>query len=424
MIYCMKKILIISNNCLSQEGSNGRTIDNIIHGWRSDKVAQFYIQDAYPDSSICENYFRVTDIDALKSIWQGQKGNVIKQSKQKGGIASIATRRKKNTFRKLLRELVWRIRRWEGKKFHNWLASFNPDVVFFQVGDNSFMIKIALGVADKFDIPLLVFNSEGYYFQNEPNINDSNIFSKILYSFFIKDYRKNFEKMMSSTTHVLYLSSVLQDIYSKHFTTNSSVIYTPSGVKTYPFKTNLSKSKLVFSYIGNVSHNRYVPLIEVAENLHLLNNNLKLNVYGHIPNKKAKFALLSCNAINYKGTIPYYQVKEVIKNSDILIHVESSDPQLKEVLKFGFSTKIADSLMSGRLFLLYAPAYVACSKYMLKELPGIVATNSTELDALLRRVLLDSQFRHEHILKAVELANMNHSITRNNEIFFNIINSL
>ena len=64
----MKKILIISNNCLSQEGSNGRTIDNIIHGWRSDKVAQFYIQDAYPDSSICENYFRVTDIDALKSI--------------------------------------------------------------------------------------------------------------------------------------------------------------------------------------------------------------------------------------------------------------------------------------------------------------------------------------------------------------------
>lgn len=420
----MKRILIISNNCLSKGGSNGRTIDNLIHAWKADKVAQFYIHNSYPDSAFCENFFRITDVDALKSIWQGQKGQII-NSKLLGhneSVLSLTSQKKKNPLRMLLRELVWSLRRWEGVKFNNWLDSFGPEVVFFQVGDNSFMIKIAIRIAKRFKIPLVVFNSEGYFFQEESYMKNSTKFSNLFYSFFIKQYRKSFKEMMDYCSHTLYLSEVLQEIYSKRFFSESSVIYTPSDFTTYPYKEVLGQEGLVFSYIGNLGHNRHIPLIEIAEKLILINKNSKLNVYGPVPSNEAKVALLSCNGLDYKGVVSYSKVNEIIKNSDVLLHVESSDPKLKEILKFGFSTKIADSLMSGRLFILYAPNYVACAKYMLEELPTLVATNSDELEILLNKVTSDSQFRYEYSRKGVELAEKNHSFAQIKQKFSEVIN--
>lgn len=422
----MKKILVISNNCLSRGDNNGRTMDNILHGWETIKVAQFYIQNSYPDSTICENFFRVTDTEALKSIWHGQKGKIITKSikNYNNGILSIISRKKRNSLTMIFRNAVWDLRRWEGSYFYNWLDSFNPEVVFFQVGDNSFMIKIALRIAKKNNIPLIVFNSEGYFFQDDSYMKDASKISNLFYPIFRDNYRKNFKKMMDYCSNAIYLSDELRSIYLKYFKTPASVIYTPTGINTYPYKKTISVDKLVFSYIGNLGLNRHIPLIEIAKKLHSLNANLKLNVYGNILTEDSRRALLSCDEIDYKGVVNYSEVNEVIRNSDVLFHVESSDENYIEILKFGFSTKIADSLMSGRMFLLYAPPYVACTKYMLGELPSVVATNTEELDVLLKKVLTDSDFRYNSCLKEIEIAKKNHSFSHNDEMFSRIINSL
>jgi len=426
MILNMKKILVISNNCLSRGDNNGRTMDNIIHGWKSDKIAQFYIQNSYPDSSVCENFFRVTDVEALKSIWQGQKGKIINQSIQdyNQGILSKTTPSKRNPLTMIFRNIVWNLRRWEGMDFHNWLDGFNPDVVLLQVGDSSFMFKIALRIAKRYNIALVVFNSEGYFFQDASYMKAASKFSNLFYPIFIDNYRKSFKKMMDYCSNAIYISDELRNIYSTRFMIPSSVIYTPTGFNSYSYKESLSIDNLVFSYIGNLGLNRHVPLIEIAKKLKSFNTSLKLNVYGNILTDDVRVALLSCNEIEYKGAINYSEVNEVIRNSDILLHVESSDPRFKEILKFGFSTKIADSLMSGRLFLLYAPPYVACTKYILGELASVVATSTEELTILLKKVMTNSEFRYNSCLKEIEIAKKNHSYFHNDEKFSTIINSL
>ena len=62
------RVLVISNNCFSKTDSNGRTLGNFFVGWPKDRLAQFYIQNASPDFEVCENYFRVTDGQAVKAL--------------------------------------------------------------------------------------------------------------------------------------------------------------------------------------------------------------------------------------------------------------------------------------------------------------------------------------------------------------------
>lgn len=64
----------------------------------------------------------------------------------------------------MLRELVWAFKRWKSSDFEQWIENFNPNIVVLQFGDSSFMIDIALYVAQSRNIPLVVYNTEGYYF--------------------------------------------------------------------------------------------------------------------------------------------------------------------------------------------------------------------------------------------------------------------
>ena len=63
-----KKLLVISHNCFSKTGSNGRTLANYLKGWPKEKIAQIYIHPESPDFDICSQYYCISDKDVLKSI--------------------------------------------------------------------------------------------------------------------------------------------------------------------------------------------------------------------------------------------------------------------------------------------------------------------------------------------------------------------
>ena len=107
------RILVISNNCFSKTDSNGRTLGNFFMGWPKERLAQFYIQNAYPDLDVCENYFRVTDSQALKSIFGKKRGGRVKKSDAVSDTVSnsaVSTNKtKRNALTMILRNIVWKI---------------------------------------------------------------------------------------------------------------------------------------------------------------------------------------------------------------------------------------------------------------------------------------------------------------------------
>lgn len=75
MVEC--KVLIISNNCLSQHNSNGRTLLNMIGQLKSENVFQIYTSGEYVDSQYCAKSFRLTNRDVVYSYLGIKPKNII-----------------------------------------------------------------------------------------------------------------------------------------------------------------------------------------------------------------------------------------------------------------------------------------------------------------------------------------------------------
>ena len=64
---CLKRILVLSNACFSKSDSNGRTLAELFSSLDRKFIAQFFVY-GMPDFTICDNYYNVSDFDALRSL--------------------------------------------------------------------------------------------------------------------------------------------------------------------------------------------------------------------------------------------------------------------------------------------------------------------------------------------------------------------
>lgn len=413
------RVLVISNECISYSTSNGRTMGNLFIGWEKSALANFCIAFTDPNFEICDNYFCISDKQALKSVLKGEcepQNTVIKNDTNDVSVSKRVI--KKSAFNMLIRHFVWTLNRWRGKLFWKWIDDFNPELVIIQSGDSAFMHDIALGVSMRKKVPLVFFNTEGYYHFKR------NFFSKHWSDFlclplYMKIFRQSFEKSMKYASHCVYLNELLKRDYDSVFGFGkSSVLYTTSLLSFIP--KELDQENPRFSYIGNLGYKRIDALKVVALCLSQINSDYKLDVYSaHKLATKENFE--DCPAINFCGSLNYEGVIDVMRKSDLLFHVESDSLEVAECLKYGFTTKIADCLSSGSNFFLFAPEYIACSQYIRDNDVAWYASNIDELKVLLNEFLNNSSKRKQFISKAKEIAYHNHNDKNNSQKFLNII---
>lgn len=413
------RILVISNQCLSQSTSNGRTLGLLLKGWPRSCIAQFCLDLQDPDWALCNNYFAVSDYDAVKALLF--KKIVAKRevssavSKQRSAENKIKISR--TAFNMLLRNFVWSTNAWKKSSFDSWVDDYNPELIIFQSGDATFMCNLAKCVSKRKNIPLIVFNTEGYYFFNVTWFHKH--WSDFLcFPIYKVIYRTSFRKMMQTVSYSVYLNSKLQEDYNKEFGDKSVAIYTGSSCKFEPKKFNFEHPR--FSYLGNLGINRPLALIEIAEALYSINKNYHLDVYGKL-SQRDEHVFDNCPAIHYCGSINYDMVKKVIKESDVLFHAEYSVGQWINTLQYAFSTKIADSLASGSNFFLYAPPFLACSKYIIENKAAWYAKDKEHLIPVLRDMLTNDKQRQQYLDNARMVASKNHDSIKNKDRFQKIL---
>lgn len=412
-----KKVLVISNNCFSQTNSNGRTLGNLFVGWPKEDLAQFCVSSQNPDWSICENYYCLGDKAMLRAFLTCKKavGEKIEQQALTESFESVRGKSWKKTLYKVVaRELVWACNRWRSKSLEKWVDDFNPDEIILQFGDSIFMLDIALSLSKTRKIPLVVYNTEGYYFFSR-NWYHSVFGDVFLFKLYVRIYRKKVKKLMQQVKYCIYLNDKLKEDYDKAFNIPSRVIYNSSSV----LKSDIplfSKEKPTISYLGNLGLDRDTALMEVGKVLHEINPVYSIDVYGPA-NEEMKKRLTSAEGVRYRGNISYDDVKGIIASSDILLHVETERGHRNHQLDYAFSTKIADSLASGRCFVVYAPSELVCSEYVKKNQCGWVAANQVELKQALYSIIYDRNARTRIRERAVEVATQNHDIVINAAAF-------
>lgn len=415
------RVLIISNNCFSRTDSNGRTLQNFFVGWPEENLAQFYLQNSTPDFSVCRNFFRVTDGQALRAfLGKGTRGGIVTEEAVQSAPSSSGSGKKhqRTALTMLLRELVWNSRRWYSAEFQTWLDEFAPQVVLLQAGDCGFMFRLAEYIARKYRASLVVYNSEAYYFKSFDYFQGKGI-AHWCYPLFRRQFCRQFRKTIHQAERSIYICDLLQRDYDREFGLPSEVIYTATGMQRAEKRD--SKTGFTVSYLGNLGVGRHEPLVEIANALQEISPELHLDVYGKIPNETVKTAFNGCMGIRYKGFVSYEQVTKVMQNSDLLVHCENFSDFYREDLKYAFSTKIADSLACGSCFLLYAPEEMACTRYLTGNQAAWVASCAEDLKKTLRLLAECPEERARYLKQAVALTEKNHRAEQNARRFQEIL---
>jgi len=409
------KVLVVANNSFSRTDNNGRTLSNLFIGWPREKLAQFCISTDGPNYEVCNNYYCVTDSEVLNSRIHFRKArrNTLEPFDRKEPIGADG-KGKKTAFRMLVRDLLWNRDVWDTKDFSQWVTEHNPELILVLFSDASFILDIAASLSQKLDVPLIMYNTEGFYFFKKNYFRTKTIFDWLWFPIYQRRYRRSVEAMMKHVCYSIYLNDLLKDDYNNKFNDNSIVLYTTSTLEA----TDRSfEDELIFSYLGNLTHDRPKALIEIADVLQSINPSWRLNVYGKTLNKNDESLLKEHAGISYRGFVQYDEVLNMVRESQILFHAESQEKKLQESLKYGFSTKIADSISSGACFVLYASKDLACSKYIQETGAGWFASDKQTLRACIEEIVFDPTRRNEVLKKAKEIAALNHSAQANSDKF-------
>lgn len=424
-----KRVLVVSNNSFSLSNSNGRTLGNLFYGWPKENLAQMCVIAQDPNWELCENYYCIEDKSMLCAFTRLQKVEGRKLVKNELNTDNLQTTSntmranvgKKTVFKVALRELVWAHKRWNSEDFQHWVDEFSPDVVVLQFGDSFFMLDIAYHIAKTRNIPLVIYNTEGYYFFPR-NWHHVTKMDWMLFPIYNRIYRKKVERVMKLAKHSVYLNDKLKEDYDEMFGGASTVIYNSSSVEWSDAPMFAGDAPKI-CYLGNLGLDRDSGLIEIGEVLHSINPKYKINVYGKAAESIQK-RFENAPGVDYKGLVSYDEVKRIIAESDILFHVETEKGYKERQLQYAFTTKVADSVASGRCFVVYAPEVLACSKYIRLHRCGWVASNKEELRTQIEHIISNKKERDEILANAKRVATENHSLMGNAKKFQEILKSV
>ena len=364
-----KRVLVLSNNCFSLSDSNGRTLGNLFEGWPKSKLAQLCVIASNPNWDLCDNYYCIEDKSILRSFIRFTKADGRKlvprfdaeNTKGYNGDTIRTKVGKKTLFKVCFRELLWSGKRWNSKSFQHWIDDFDPDIIVLQFGDSFFMLDIAYYLAKTRNVPLVIYNTEGYYFFPR-NWHYITKLDWLVFPIYNHIYRKKVERIMKLAKQSVYLNDKLKEDYDRVFGDASTVIYNSSSVEWSDAPLFTGDAPKI-CYLGNLGLDRDSGLIEIGEVLHSINPKYKINVYGKADDAmQARFA--KAPGVDYRGLVSYEEVKRIIAESDILFHVETEKGYKERQLQYAFTTKVADSVASGRCFVVYAPEVLACSTYI------------------------------------------------------------
>lgn len=409
------RLLVISNNGFSKQNNNGRTLGSLLKGWPKNKIAQFCISSDGPDFDICNNYFCVTDSDVLRStllLRPAKRRDLSDARKIDSNSSNGHVKHRKTTMKMFARNLAWNMGFWRGREFNSWLDEFNPQIVLLQSGESYFMHNLALKISRRFNAQLAIFNTEGYYFFKKDYFAKDGFLGRLLFNGYQALYKYYYKCFMKSCVKQIYGNELLRQDYDREFgNTDSCVIYTGSNIAFVP--VTIRPAMPVFCYLGNMGFNRPDALIEFAEVLQSIDSRYKLDVYGFAKDRAMEDKLNGCNAIRFHGAVPYDKVLNVIEKSDFLVHVESQCELFRESLRYGFSTKIADSIASGKIFILFSSTEIAGAQYIMSNGAGIFASTKDDLKNKIIEVLNSVEVKSNIENCAKKTAILNHNSESN-----------
>lgn len=335
--------LIVSNNCLSYTKNNGKTLKNIF-----DKMIAH--------KKICSMYFsyesKELDIPTC-NINEKTLFNILYKNKKNKEVTLNDFNRyiQPNEGIRILRELVWVIPKWK-KISSNFVKTNDIRAIFFLAGDSIFSYRIVMYLKKKFNLSLIIYYTDDYYFKKYRG------FFGIIRKKMICRY---IDSTISKCDRLYVISPKMKKAYSNYFHFDCQLLgIIPEQNLIYSYSDETEVRDIIFTYIGNVGIGRFdviknlVRIVDEVNTKYNVNVKVKIFTNSEISNFERNQLKLNDNVI-FGGGLNQKQVLMEIEKSDYLIFVESFDKKNIEITKYSFSTKIMEYLAFGKNIITIGP---------------------------------------------------------------------
>ena len=327
-----------------------------------------------PDNQMSISYYNVSAIDIIKGIvFHRNKGNEFYKdplSKPDPGFdfESAVEKKRIDAIHKRANEviyygheLVWRSRRWLDSQLKDYISRAYPDILF-AFATNPYILW-----------PLIQYLKKHSHCKVVLLVADDVYGSYDRCAFYRRGYLKRELRKCIQTADKLYgISDEMSALYEKQFGKPVETLYKGCDLSVEP-KQYLNQP-LRFVYAGNLLWGRDDTLALVADALEKLNQDgpkAVLEIYTGATITESLRKKLKGGSSRIMGSRPYEEIKQIMREADVVLHVESFEEREMETVHYSFSTKIIDCLQSGSQVLGIGPDGIASISY-LKKVDGAV----------------------------------------------------
>lgn len=414
----MKILLITAEEWNDYVYGNG-VLTNWFTGFDAE-FAQIYTSPGLPSNKVCNKYFQIDERQMVKSLYSNTKaGREIKMptNEREQDAAKSNAQRKGiyGLFKKLslwmhtpivmLQDFIWITGRYDKVALQLFIDGYKPDVVFCPQLGNPKMWRLEKLVKSMTNAPFIAFtgDDEASYQQ----VNKSPLFW--LRRWYCHNGLKNSVKIFSH--YFMHSKEQAQD-YTNEYGVPTSTLY-KCGDFSNEFVKKSVGSPIRLVYAGRLYCNRWKTLVEIGKALHEINKHgerMVLDIYTQeaLTNEQRK-ALSPENSVYMKGSVNPQQLKEVYRNADIALHVESMDKKNRLATRVSFSTKIIDLMASSCAILAVCWNRHCGYQYLRDNDAAFCVDNYSDILPMLQRIVDNPSLIQNYAQKAYECGRKNHT---------------
>lgn len=362
------RVLVISHNVFSASGNMGKTMESLLGGVEPEHLAQLYFHSEVPTRRCCLRYFRVTDRDMLRSVPLRRpvgraygpddidQGRAVSRTDQGLEARVYQFSRRRTPLIYLLRDLLWRLGRWDTPALRAWIQSFQPDVIFFSAGDYTFSYRIACRISRRYGIPMLMWCCDDYYIAAKRTLSP-------LYHLHRRSLLQWARCAASQSPMLLTISREMQEDYAALFGVPAETVRIPVAMNPCAMPPEQRKGVV---YAGNLGLHRIEPLLELGRALHRGNvpGCQHIDVYSGERNDETLRRLRSAEGIVFHGDLPGQDIPALLGRAKYLVITEAFDKATRQRTHYSLSTKIGESLASGACIVAYGPEEISSMRYL------------------------------------------------------------
>jgi glycosyltransferase involved in cell wall biosynthesis len=423
------KVLIVGQ-IFSHRSGGGITMSNLFKGWPKDSLAVAsgsYLSYGL-DVSVCERYYQLGYNGKLHPFPLNLVLPRIKcgevDIRQITAAANQKLPNKPGKFKTIYRlmkgllvflglyNFLYRMK--VTPEFKEWLVNYNPDIIYSQLESLELMSLVE-------EIHILTHKPIAIHIMDDwpATINKPNL----LYSYWQKVLDNEFKKILNQASVFMSICDTMSEEYKRRYNKDFTPFHNPIELgKWLPYsRTNWEfTGNFTILYAGRLGYGVNDSIVDIANAVNDLCSaypNIVFELQTPDISLLKKIVKLNEN-IKWMPPIAYSALASKFASVDMLVIPFDFDDDSLAFLRYSFSTKVPEYMISGTPVLVYAHQQTALVKYALKEEWAYVVTEnkSEALKNSIKEMFLNISLRKQLAEKAMKVVvqNDNADIVREN----------